>query len=48
VRTGGKEEPVPEVMLSHSPQKRSGFGSETGIGGLQCYASLKAITFRGN
>jgi acyl-CoA reductase-like NAD-dependent aldehyde dehydrogenase len=47
VRTGGTEEPASGAMLSHEPQRASGFGSETGIRGLQCYSTLKSIRFSG-
>jgi acyl-CoA reductase-like NAD-dependent aldehyde dehydrogenase len=47
VRTGGAEEPASGAMLSHEPQRASGFGSETGIRGLQCYSTLKSIRFSG-
>jgi acyl-CoA reductase-like NAD-dependent aldehyde dehydrogenase len=47
VRTGGAEEPPSGAVLSHEPQKASGFGSETGIRGLQCYSTLKSIRFSG-
>jgi acyl-CoA reductase-like NAD-dependent aldehyde dehydrogenase len=47
VRTGAEERPASGATLSHEPQKASGFGSETGIGGLQSYASLKFIRFSG-
>ena len=35
------------VSMSHEPQKASGFGSETGLKGLQSYSTLKAVTFTG-
>lgn len=47
VRTGGAEDSDSGAMLSHAPQKASGFGSETGIHGLQAYATLKSVTFSG-
>jgi len=46
VRTGGYEEPGPEAPLSHEPQKHSGFGPETGLRGLQCYATVKVLGVR--
>ena len=48
VRTGAEEGPASGAMLSHEPQKASGFGSETGIRGLQCYATLKSVSFSGS
>jgi acyl-CoA reductase-like NAD-dependent aldehyde dehydrogenase len=47
VRTGGAEAHSDEAMLGHEPQKASGFGSETGLRGLQCYSTLKSISFSG-
>ena len=35
------------AVLSHEPQKASGFGSETGIGGLERYSTLKFIRLSG-
>jgi acyl-CoA reductase-like NAD-dependent aldehyde dehydrogenase len=40
----GHESPF---LLSHEPQKASGFGAEFGIKGLQSYSTLKAIEFVG-
>jgi acyl-CoA reductase-like NAD-dependent aldehyde dehydrogenase len=47
VRTSGKEGPDSGCVLSHEPQKASGFGSEIGLGGLQSYSTLKVVTFSG-
>jgi acyl-CoA reductase-like NAD-dependent aldehyde dehydrogenase len=47
VRTGGPEAEESGYSLSHEPQKASGFGSETGLRGLQCYSTLKHISFKG-
>jgi acyl-CoA reductase-like NAD-dependent aldehyde dehydrogenase len=47
VRTGGEEDAGSGCVLSHEPQKASGFGSETGLQGLQCYSTLKSVTFSG-
>jgi len=47
VRTSGQEGPGAGCMLSHEPQKASGFGSEQGLRGLQSYSTLKSINFNG-
>lgn len=47
IRTSGREEPDSGCMLSHEPQKGSGFGSELGLGGLQSYSTLKLISLTG-
>lgn len=47
IRTSGREEPDSGCMLSHEPQKASGFGSELGLGGLQSYSTLKLISLTG-
>jgi acyl-CoA reductase-like NAD-dependent aldehyde dehydrogenase len=47
VRTSGEEGPGSNSMLSHEPQKASGFGSELGLKGLESYSTLKAITLSG-
>ena len=47
VRTSGKESPGSGCVLSHEPQKASGFGSERGLRGLQSYSTLKVIHFSG-
>jgi len=47
VRTGAAEAPSDEAMLGHEPQKASGFGSETGLRGLECYSTLKSVSFSG-
>jgi acyl-CoA reductase-like NAD-dependent aldehyde dehydrogenase len=47
VRTSGEEGPGSGCMLSHEPQKSSGFGSEIGLRGLESYSTLKAVTFSG-
>jgi acyl-CoA reductase-like NAD-dependent aldehyde dehydrogenase len=43
VRSSGKEDAGSGCVLSHEPQKASGFGSEAGIRGLESYSTLKAI-----
>lgn len=48
IRTSGKEGPDSGCVLSHEPQKASGFGSERGLRGLQSYSTLKAVIFSGN
>lgn len=47
VRTSGQEGPDSGCMLSHEPQKASGFGSETGLRGLESYSTLKSVSFSG-
>jgi acyl-CoA reductase-like NAD-dependent aldehyde dehydrogenase len=47
VRTSGKEGPGSGCVLSHEPQKASGFGMELGIGGLRSYSTLKSVSFGG-
>jgi len=47
IRTSGKEGPSSGCMLSHEPQKASGFGSELGLRGLQSYSTLKLVSFSG-
>jgi acyl-CoA reductase-like NAD-dependent aldehyde dehydrogenase len=48
IRTSGKEGPASGCVLSCEAQKASGFGAEMGLGGLQSYSTLKAISFTGN
>jgi acyl-CoA reductase-like NAD-dependent aldehyde dehydrogenase len=49
IRTGGEEgSAAPSWVLSHEPQKASGFGVELGSRGLESYSTLKAITFAGS
>ena len=47
IRTSGGEGPSSGSVLSREPQKASGFGSESGIRGLQSYSTLKMVTFVG-
>jgi acyl-CoA reductase-like NAD-dependent aldehyde dehydrogenase len=47
VRTSGKEVPDSGCVLSHEPQKASGYGSERGLRGLQSYSTLKLVNFSG-
>jgi acyl-CoA reductase-like NAD-dependent aldehyde dehydrogenase len=47
IRTSGKEGPDSGCMLSHEPQKASGYGSERGLRGLESYSTLKLVTFGG-
>ena len=47
VRTSGEEEPESGSVLSSEPQRRSGFGAELGLGGLQAYSTLKLVSFSG-
>lgn len=47
IRTSGEEGPDSGCLLSHEPQKASGFGSELGLEGLKAYSTLKQISFRG-
>jgi acyl-CoA reductase-like NAD-dependent aldehyde dehydrogenase len=47
VRTSGKEGPDSGCVLSHEPQKASGFGPELGLKGLQSYSTLKYVSFIG-
>ena len=46
IRTSGVEEP-PLPLMDREPQKSSGFGSESGLRGLQSYCMLKAISLIG-
>lgn len=48
IRTSGREEPPSGMLLSHEPQKASGFGSELGLRGLESYSTLKSISFTGS
>jgi acyl-CoA reductase-like NAD-dependent aldehyde dehydrogenase len=47
IRTSGEEGPPSGCMLSHEPQKASGFGSELGLKGLESYSTLKSISLYG-
>jgi acyl-CoA reductase-like NAD-dependent aldehyde dehydrogenase len=47
IRTSGPEGPPSGVLLSHEPQKASGFGSEIGLKGLEAYSTLKSVTLNG-
>ena len=47
IRTSGEEGPDSGCVLSHEPQKASGFGSERGLRGLQSYSTLKVVHFSG-
>ena len=47
VRTSGQEGPDAGCLLSHEPQKASGFGSELGLKGLESYSMLKSVHFAG-
>jgi acyl-CoA reductase-like NAD-dependent aldehyde dehydrogenase len=47
IRTSGKESPDWGGVLSREPQKTSGFGPESGLGGLQSYSTLKLVGFVG-
>lgn len=47
IRTSGEEGPGSGSMLSYSPQKASGFGSEFGIKALQSYSTLKLVSWQG-
>lgn len=47
IHTGGEERAPSGSLLSHEPRKASGFGCETGLGGLQAYSTLKLVTFAG-
>lgn len=47
IRTSGREGSDSGCVLSHEPQKASGFGSELGLRGLQAYSTLKAVSFIG-
>ena len=47
IRTSGAEKALPLVM-DREPQKASGFGSESGLRGMQSYCTLKAISFIGD
>ena len=46
IRTSG-EEGLPMPGMNCEPQKASGFGSESGLSGMQSYSVLKAISFSG-
>jgi acyl-CoA reductase-like NAD-dependent aldehyde dehydrogenase len=48
IRTSGKEECTSDLLLSHEPQKASGFGSEFGLKGLQACSTLKLVTVSGS
>lgn len=48
IRTSGKEGPESGCLLSHEPQKASGFGSELGLRGLQSYSTLKSVRLLGS
>lgn len=48
IRTSRSEGPAFGVLLSHEPQKASGFGSELGLRGLESYSTLKSISFSGS
>lgn len=47
IRTSGKESPDSGYVLSREPQKASGFGPESGLGGLESYSTLKLVSFVG-
>lgn len=47
VRTSGPEGAESGCILSHEPQRASGFGAEFGIAGLQAYSTLKLVHFAG-
>jgi acyl-CoA reductase-like NAD-dependent aldehyde dehydrogenase len=47
IRTSGEEAPGSGSVLSREPQKASGFGSESGLRGLESYSTLKLVTFVG-
>lgn len=47
IRTSGKEGPDSGCVLNFEPMKASGFGSETGLRGLQAYSTLKLVNLRG-
>jgi aldehyde dehydrogenase (NAD+) len=47
IRTSGKEGPDSGYVLSREPQKASGFGPESGLGGLESYSTLKLVSFVG-
>ncbi len=47
IRTSGEEGPDSGCVLSREPQKASGFGSESGLRGLQSYSTLKFVSFVG-
>lgn len=46
VRTSGEEMPD-SSLIDSEPQKASGFGSESGLRGMQSYCTLKAVRFIG-
>jgi acyl-CoA reductase-like NAD-dependent aldehyde dehydrogenase len=48
VRTSGQEGVDSGCILSHEPQKCSGFGAELGLRGLQSYSTLKLVSFNGS
>jgi acyl-CoA reductase-like NAD-dependent aldehyde dehydrogenase len=48
IRSSGGEGLESPLLLSHEPQKASGFGFELGRHGLEAYSTLKAVTFVGN
>lgn len=47
IRTSGEEGPGSGCVLSHEPQKASGFGSERGRRGLESYSTLKSVSLIG-
>ena len=47
IRTSGEEGADPSGPLSFEPTKASGFGSETGLRGLESYSTLKVVVFSG-
>lgn len=47
IRTAGEEGPGSGYVLSHEPQKASGFGAERGLRGLESYSTLKSIQLMG-
>jgi gamma-glutamyl-gamma-aminobutyraldehyde dehydrogenase len=47
IRTSGREGPDSGCLLSHEPQKASGFGSELGLRGLESYSTLKLVNLTG-
>ena len=46
IRTS-REEETPLPLMDREPQKASGFGSETGLKGMESYSTLKTISFSG-
>ncbi len=47
IRTSGAED-APLPLMDREPQKSSGFGSESGLRGMQSYCTLKALSFNGD